>query len=195
MARNALPNFERRTIEAAVRFANMRAVNSEEQVLRCFKAAIDEGSRRLSPRPHFSTELPPAQKCHATLRGWLQLIASSEGGKQQVSEQVNEVLEDVSAAVVARLDPRRRLSIRFVADTVEAVCAVAMALILDEQRGLARRLAVCGHCGKFNLDLRSEGGRPRKFCSDEHKRLFDAKDSANRQARFRERHRQRRRKP
>ena len=58
---------------------------------------------------------------------------------------------------------------------VQAVCALGVALILDDDRKLTSRLMHCAApgCGKFRLDMDIKG-RPRKYCSAEHKQLVEA---------------------
>ena len=72
-----------------------------------------------------------------------------------------------------------RLSYVYDVQSVYIACVFAFALLLDERRGLQMRLKRCGWCGRFNLDLNPKG-RPHRFCSTDHKREFDLRESARR---------------
>jgi hypothetical protein len=81
-----------------------------------------------------------------------------------------------------------RLEYFFAINNVESGCAWAVALLLDQRYGLTNRLRQCGwsRCGRFRVDL-APRGRPRRFCSDEHKRLYDLETSGERVRRSRAR--------
>lgn len=69
---------------------------------------------------------------------------------------------------------------------VEPEWAHGLALILDESRGLLRRLGRCRKpgCGKFNLTFT---GRPRLYCNEEHRLAFDKHDAPRRLREWRRR--------
>jgi hypothetical protein len=69
-------------------------------------------------------------------------------------------------------------------DGLRAFFAFGVALVLDATRGLTARLGQCGYCGRFNLTLR---GAPRRHCTNEHRRRYDAGRVAERVRAWRQR--------
>jgi hypothetical protein len=66
-------------------------------------------------------------------------------------------------------------------------CAwLAVAVLLDESRGLVGRLGRCGACDRFNVAF---NGKPRRHCNEEHLDQYRAMTSTERVARWRQRQR------
>jgi hypothetical protein len=85
---------------------------------------------------------------------------------------------------------RERLQYAYRVSGLEAVLALGVALILDKDRGLIKRLHKCGNpsCGKFNLQLETtRKGRPRRFCTERCKEAWDRADRKFRMRRYRQR--------
>jgi hypothetical protein len=189
----ALQAEERRVVEAALRFANLRRITSARQVERLFAEIVD-----------FHESMPTWQdaatgreramvdatalyiEAQRQVQDWLARIARSEGGRQEVAREITARLAD---GIGARLSIRnRRLSYAFDIGSVPTACVLAVALILDEGRRLTSRLRRCGwsRCQRFNLDL-DPTGRPRRYCTPEHKRQHDAETVPERVRRYRAR--------
>jgi len=178
---------ERGLIEAAVAFANLRSITSNRQVEDLFRIwdvhagepgvefnTIDEGSTR------YADETQPR------LRRWLvQTIASNAGRAQTASEVMEFIPRDIRAVPVFSLG---RLWYDFQLTGVEAGCALAVALILDNDRGLTGRLQQCtlSTCGRFNVDFDAcLRPRPRKYCSVSHRTLANYEQSPERMRQWR----------
>lgn len=188
----ALPREHQKAVEAVRRFANLQRVDSDEQVERCFRGLIDlrdalpvwiDPKTGREKRAVISTDL--YTDLQSILRGWLGKIARSTRGQREVAGEIAEVLVE-SVDTSTRFD-NRRLTQVYSFKSVGAACAFGVALILDERHDLASRLKQCGwsKCGHFNLDLNPKG-RPRRFCSPEHKRLADLETVAERVRKYRE---------
>lgn len=183
----ALLDQERKLVEGMRIFANMRRIISAckvEQMFRRYKySELREETERQRVR---------LKKFQQILRGWLERIVTGEAGRKEVADEIAYSLRGIPAHVELvgeeRMDRKSKVPIvtRRVAyfydvlgkdavGTVRAGCLMAVALILDEGRGLTSRLQQCGWCGRFNLDLDAKW-RPRRFCNAEHKRRFDLED-------------------
>lgn len=176
----ALQDAERVAIKAALQFANLKQID-DAQVHRCFRDVIDfrdilptdlvQKNGVMVERPAVGS-LADYQAWQGALRDWFSRISQSERGRRSVATEVAPVVEEsVSASLCF---DKRRLNVEYSFRSVRAVLAFASALILDERRGMTSRLQQCGwsKCGCFNLDIDAKG-RPRRFCSREHKRLAD----------------------
>jgi hypothetical protein len=180
----ALTSRERQAVEAVRRFANLRRIESNAAVERCFRGLVDFDEFRVRPSGR-------ADEYHAAgayaddqahVQGWLSRIANATKPRRRAAaaEVATEVAPELEASVTTALvfaDGRMDVAYEF--GSVTAVCAFAVALILDDRRGLTSRLGQCGYCGTFNLD-QNPTGRPRRFCSPEHKALFDKDTGAER---------------
>lgn len=196
---SALQGDERRAVEALLRFANLPRIQSELAVERCFHGLID--FREFQPDPihpdparmrgQFYVDLVPAYaRVHRVARAWLTLMATSVTGRRKVWGRVSAHLKESVIAKPQFDDGRLKMAYEF-GNSVEAACAFGAAVVLDESRNrgrsLASRLKRCGwsECGRFNLDLNPKG-RPRRFCSAEHKRRADLETVAERVRKYRE---------
>jgi hypothetical protein len=200
-----LQDFDKRTIAAVLRFANLPSIESdasERRAAAIFQPFVRDWMPMLvkfDPVTGRQEEAPMMQftemykELHAIARGWLGRIVDARSSPRATAARVTEALakeveaafsEEVSASLT--LFPRVRLRYVCEINGAPAAVAFAVALILDEGRGLRDRLARCGYskCGKFNLDS-SPTGRPRRFCDADHARRYDAEDSKYRQKRYR----------
>lgn len=178
----ALTNRERQAVEAVRRFANLRRIESNAAAVeRCFRGLIDFDEFRTRPSgraDEYRLDGAYADD-QAHVQGWLSRIANAKR-RTVTAEVAAEVAPELEASVTTALvfaDGRMDVAYEF--GSVAAVCAFAVALILDDRRGLTSRLGQCGYCGTFNLDQNPKG-RPRRFCSHEHKALFDKDTGAER---------------
>lgn len=178
----ALQADERQAIEATRRFANLPRIESDAEVERLFRDLVD--FRESTPtwvdaktgRERRAVTLTAMYgDIHSVVRGWFARVRSISR-RRDLSVEINRALDSVDAGLILR-GGRLEYTHRFL--SVFAVCAFATALIIDERRGLASRLQKCGWCGRFNLDL-DPRGRPRRFCSPEHKARADLKTVAER---------------
>ena len=179
----ALRNEERRVIEAALWFANLRHIKSTRQVEEMFAGL---------PQVPGKFKVIEAEKVAAyrsnqrELRDWLKVIAVSAGAKRtRVKEYVREQLGTVNTFLTFEDD---RMKSQYVLTGVQACYTFAVALLLDKTNKLTMRLKQCGapDCGRFNLDF-NPTGRPRRFCNEAHRRAADALTAADRIRRYRER--------
>src|SRR6185503_5440117 len=182
---------ERGLIEATIGFANLRTIASNREVEDLFRIwdmrgsgtghahdvefnTIEEGSTR------YADETQPR------LRRWLkQTICSNAGRAQTASEVMEYIPRDIRAVPVFDLG---RLWYDFQLTGVEAGCALAVALILDNDRGLTGRLQQCtlSTCGRFNVDFDAcLRPRPRKYCSVSHRTLANYEQSPERMRQWR----------
>jgi hypothetical protein len=182
---------ERGLIEAALAFANLHTVESNRQVEDLFRnwelhdaeignahgaefQCIEEGS------------LIYRERTQPRLRHWLrQTIASNFGRAETASEVMHLIPRDVRAVPVFS---RGRLWYDFQLTGVDAACALAVALILDHDRGLTGRLQQCtlSTCGRFSVDFDAcLRPRPRKYCSVSHRTLANYEQSPERMRQWR----------
>jgi hypothetical protein len=184
----ALRNDEKRVIEAALEFANLRKIKSTRQVEAMF-AALPQvpGKFKVIPAKHVTAYMENDQP---QLRGWLTALCISAGTKrEQVETEVREQLGTVDSFLTFE---NGRIIQRYALTGVRACYTFAVALLLDESNKLTKRLRQCGApgCGRFNLDF-NPTGRPRRFCNEDHRRAVDALTAADRVRRYREREKKR----
>lgn len=170
----ALQTFERRVITAALQFANLPSVESTSRVEKCFAAVIDfreaaaewidSDSVRTERLVDFTDQYREQQ---AMLRRALEQVTVSQRKRDELRNSLGlELAENLPVALIFH---DRQLTYDVTLGTVPAACAFALALILDERRGITSRLhqCDCSGCGRFTLDF-SPRGRPSKYCSKEH---------------------------
>lgn len=116
------------------------------------------------------------------LRDWLKKIDGSLRGRKEVEEKIRKLMQRTIHAAVTFADGR--VQYRYGVSGVEGLRALAVALILSDNKGLSKRLRECGGCGKFNLDFEPKG-RPRRFCNPECKRAYEKATGAERVAKWR----------
>jgi hypothetical protein len=183
---NALQPEERRVVEAALRFANLRRIASAGQVEQLFAAVID--FREIMLEGNLTVDATALYvDAQREVRDWLERIARSEGGRKEVAR---EVAARFAEGVGARLSIRnRRLRYAFDIGSVPTACVLAVALLLDGRRGLENRVKRCrwsrcnGGQPRFNVDL-DPRGHPRWYCPG-HKERHDRETSAKRVAQWR----------
>ena len=166
---------ERSLIEATLAFANLRPIESNRQVEDLFgiePGRIDENS------------LLYQDGTQPMLRRWLRQTVSGMGGRAQTAVEVAHLLpRDIAAVPVFSAG---RLSYDFQLPRVEAGCALALALILDQDRGLTGRLQQCtlSWCGRYSVDFDGQA-RSRKYCSANHRMLANYEQSPERMRQWR----------
>jgi hypothetical protein len=174
---------ERALIEAAIAFANLGTIESNRQVEELFSALNIPGA---DFRHVEETSQEYKLKTQPRLRQWLRQVIGSNGGRAQAASEVPQYIpRDGTAFPVFSLD---RLWFDFQVNSVDAGCALAVALILDRDRGLTGRLQQCtlSTCGRFNVDFdASLRPRPRKYCSVTHRTLANYEQSPERMRQWR----------
>lgn len=178
----ALAPEERAVVEAAIKFANLGRITSAAQVEKLFAGINSPVFQTVGT--NYKTYIENDQP---RLRRWLRCITGNRADRDKVTAEVAPFLAE-KLAVLPVLEGRR-LHYRYFITGVEGACGLAVALLLDESRGLADRLKQCGYskCHRFNLDLHPKG-RPRRFCPG-HKELHDRETGAERQQRYRNKQR------
>ena len=185
MATNALLPNEQQIVACTLSFANLRPIASAEEVERPF-----EKIKKSFPIGFQTKPLAYYQNLQPQVLRWLERIVSEgktneekEMERRKVAVEIGRPLLDVHAYL---LFSKRKLQLDYRITDVMTGCLVGIALILDESRGQVDRLQRCGYsnCRLFNFDFNPRG-RPRKFCSQDHKRRFDNETSWKRQKTFR----------
>lgn len=184
----ALLDEERKLVEGMLAFANRRQITSARKVQWLFCQPKYPGQEQ--PRDCIRLKRFHQRR----LREWLERITKSEAGRKDLAEEIAWSLRRVKAYLVLGVDQagKRRLSYDYQivdADPIRAIetgYLAAVALILDESRGLTNRLKQCrwSRCKRFNLDFEPKG-RPRTFCDGDHKYKYDLEMGAERVAKCR----------
>jgi hypothetical protein len=188
-ALKALTPAEHGVIEAALAFANLRSIKSNREVEDLFKMPDLHGAGIGNPSgvefrsigedsPEYRDRMQPM------LRRWLERTTRSNSERVATSAEVMLLIpRDIRAMPVFSMG---RLWYDFQPNSVEAGCALAVALILDSNRGLTSRLQQCtlSGCGRFSIDLTSRA-RPRKYCSVNHRTLANYEKSPERMRQWR----------
>ena len=176
-------------IERVREFANWTTIASTAQVERHFMAAPLVAASSDFFRAIERENVAAYRHDQAVIRGALETIVwGGDPGRRRVAALAAHMLMEVIDARVV-LDVDRRVRVRFRLDGVLACCWLAVALVLDADRNLAKRLGQCGKpgCGKFNLTF---AGRPRRHCPG-HLNAARNATAAQRVARWRRRQRAR----
>ncbi len=166
---------DRSLIEAALAFANLRPIESNRQVEDLFGI---EAGRIEESSSLYREESQPA------LRRWLGQVIRGNGGRAQTSLEIAHLMPRTIVAVPVYASGR--LSYDFKLPCVDAGCILALALILDEERGLTGRLQQCtlSWCGRYGVDF--DGlARARKYCSPNHRMLAHYEQSPERMRQWR----------
>ncbi|HLW58927.1 MAG TPA: hypothetical protein VKV57_03270 [bacterium] len=179
---------ESRLIRAAIHFANLQRITSPEQVEAMF---FQLGPQQTGPTFKALSLSPISAEAaiaafrdndQAELRRWLTEIAErGVAARDRIRDEVNVRLRAVNVHPI--FDGRRlRLEV-WPSSGVQAAYAYAVAMILDDERGLTNRLGHCPGrspmhpCGRFVLTLE---GRPRRFCSVAHRLAWNRADAKER---------------
>lgn len=174
---------EHALIEAAIAFANLGSIESNRQVEDLF-SAINSPGAEFKRIEESSTEYRTTTQ--PRLRQWLRQVIGSNGGRAQAATEVAQFIPgDSTAFPVFSVG---RLWFDFQVTSVDVGCALAVALILDRDRGLTGRLQQCtlSTCGRFNVDFdASLRPRPRKYCSVTHRTLANYEQSPERMRQWR----------
>ena len=168
---------EKELINRLLRFANLRKIESTTQVEGLF-SNIDGLTGKLMP--YLPEEVQTCIDEQAVVKDALMKI--STGVKldlEQATEAVNAKIRDRVRVGVALINSRLTVVSGLLG--VEAAAWYGIALMIDESRALRTRLRQCGApgCGRFFLDV-GRKGRPRRHCSERHRRLADAEPSRKR---------------
>lgn len=169
-----LSEAEQKIIDAVLKFANLRHVESVGQVLRVLMPAVKaNGSPIILTIPE--ADLGAFDDDRAQLLQWLDTIGRrrpTKADRENIWGNLRMVLKDtVRGDATWALTPEGTLASTAhpVLDGVQACTAFAAALLLDRNRRLHRWLQQCGlpECGKWFFDWRPRGA-PRKFCCAVH---------------------------
>ena len=177
MSISSLSLKERSLVEAAIAFANLRSIESNRQVEDLF--GIEAGRIEELSQLYRDTTQPQ-------LRRWLSQAVIGNGGRAQTAAEIGRQMPQ--AITAAPVFSEGRLAYDFRLSGVEAGCILAVALILDAERGLIGRLQQCtlSWCGKFNVDFDGHARpRPRKYCSANHRMLANYEQSPERMRQWR----------
>lgn len=166
---------DRSLVEAALAFANLRPIESNRQVEDLFgieEGRIDEHSTL------YRDESQPM------LRRWLGQAIRGNGGRAQTSLEIAHLMPRNIVAIPVYA--AGRLSYDFRLPCVDAGCILALALLLDEERGLTSRLQQCtlSWCGRYSVDF-DGNSRARKYCSPNHRMLANYEQSPERMRQWR----------
>lgn len=179
---------EQALIQAALRFSNMKIKSAAqvEKLFMPFAPGVFQSIVKTDP------DGAPYRNDQGAFRNQLLKIA---GGKADERQSVMDGIAAQLAVIPARLSfTNGRLTYAYGTPGIQGMLALALALILDESRGIVNRLGHCAApgCGKFRLDFK---GKPRRFCSDEHRYKYDLSVASRRVRAWRKRKLQQRRKP
>jgi hypothetical protein len=153
---------ERDIVERTLWFANLKRITSTRQVELHFARA-----RVLPPNGAFRglrpDELAAYRRDQVELRRHLSAIADDQ--RREVANVVLPIVNRQLAEIVGvQLGIQgSHVVLRYDLAGVAALCALGLMFLLDEDRGLGRRLGRCGApgCERFNLAF---AGRPRRHC-------------------------------
>lgn len=162
---------EQDLIQAALRFANLK-IKSAGQVEKLFMPFASGIFQSIAQTNHDGA---PYRNDQAAFRNQLLKITSNGVlARQEVMTEVAEQLATIPAKISFK---DGRLIYIYGTPGIQGMLALALALVLDESRGIVNRLGYCAAsgCGKFRLDF---VGKPRRFCSDEHRYKFDLSQAA-----------------
>jgi hypothetical protein len=163
---------EKVLIESALKFANVKKIKSTHQVETIFQRNVPLVGPKfqvLRPQEHQQYGIDQRE-----LQGWLQASTKATHARKQVAAELAKRLETVHMQATFH---EGHLAVSFALRGVQACYSYAVALILDERRNLAGKLAQCGwsRCRRFRLDF-SPKGRPRRFCNPKHKWRAEAEE-------------------
>lgn len=169
-----LSEVEQKIINAVLEFANLRQVESVDQVLRVLMPAV-EATKSPIIQTIPETDLGAFRDDLARLIEWLDTIGRrrpTKADRENIWGNLRIVLKDtVRGDATWTLTPEGTLvsTARPMLDGVQACTAFAAALLLDCNRRLHRWLQQCElpECGKWFFDWRPRGA-PRKFCCTVH---------------------------
>jgi hypothetical protein len=128
-------------------------------------------------------------RAHVTM-----IYTNRKAARRQLNEEVLNGLNEVVPIPELVFDGTSiRTDVRYFALSLRASCAFALALLLDESKGLGESLKECrlDVCQNRFLSLpTASGGRPPLYCCREHQALHAAETGAARTARWREKQRE-----
>jgi len=176
----ALRKEERQILETMVKFANLKKIESTAQIEEMFAKLTGDGFQIIEPE-----NVDAYKNDQALLRERLTTITRGDTERKQVAKQIRSFLRE---KVHPHVDfVQSRFIYTYDVDGVEAACALGIAFLLDETRGLTSRFTQCGNpeCGKFHLNLDAKG-RPLKHCRNEKcKKAVERMQAAVRAKRYR----------
>jgi hypothetical protein len=154
---------ERDLIERVRVFVNWRTVATTVQVEQHFMAASLVAATGRTFRVIEPEHVAAYRQDQQVFRGaFATIVHGGEPGRRRVAALAAYMLAEVIDTRLV-LDLAQRVRVRFRVDGVLACGWLAVALLLDAERGLTSRLGQCGKpgCEKFNLAF---AGRPRRHC-------------------------------
>ncbi len=178
---------ERDLIERVRMFVNWKTIGTTADVERHFMAAplvvATSDAFRVIESPNVAAYGHDQEVIRCAFET---IVRGGEPGRRRVATLAAHMLAEVIDTRLV-LDLQRRVRVRFRVDGVLACCWLAVAFLLDADRGLTTRLGQCGKpgCGKFNLAF---VGRPRRHCPG-HLDAARAATAAERVARWRRKQR------
>lgn len=174
-----VPRKIRSIIEATLAFANLPAIDSDEQVQAVFQKlpfgwAVHhrwlEGERGHSHGPRSREGYIHPDSLQRQVRRWLEGIAQGDKRRvRHIAASVNDALRHTTRLTLG-IDPE---SLRLTTDfqigfglNAEDVCALGVAYLFE---GLLRRIRQCpiDGCGRFRITFQ---GKPWNYCSLAHQR-------------------------
>ena len=185
---------ERRFLVQMLKFVNTRTLRRED-VTHMFEGLMYVPARdvlRVGPARSLNAE--GYRQLQAALRGALDAIVSRDVSRmEEFRARADTELERVQFVPRPAPQVRGDYDVAIVPDDVETCCWLALLILLDERASrYQQRLGRCGapRCGRFNLTFE---GRPRRHCSDAHRRRYDKTLIAKRVKEWRDRQKARRR--
>ena len=183
---------QKQMIRAVLKFANLKQIKSQKQVIDTFKGWKEAGVSMSFTYPFQSDEivLPIIKMEQNNLKNWLGEVALKGGVvSAKVGNEVASILNDAGPSIEFKFQgDRLYYGIGFKEVGIQRWIAEAVSLIIHGEFGLTNRLGMCKwkKCGRFRLDF---SGIPRFYCNEEHRKKYDRDDAKNRMAAFRERKR------
>jgi hypothetical protein len=120
-----------------------------------------------------------------------EILQDRDSARKKLRADVTAAFGDVVLIPMVKLeDWSITYELRYYALNMRAMCAFALALLLDESKGFGAALKTCklSNCPNLFLSLpTSKGGRPPLYCSTDHQTEFANEGSARRTAAWRER--------
>ncbi len=150
---------DREIINFGLWFANLKRVRTTRQ--------INERLRRFGVQTVSDAQDPEAyRRDHETLRRWLTGVGLDvpKSTRDAIWREVRAKLPEKLAARVVADETRPRFHVELLVTGLEAICALTVAILLDERRGLLTRFGRCipaPECGRVRITWT---GKPRRYC-------------------------------
>lgn len=167
-------------IRAMLAIANARSLSSDNlfEIINRFDQPISAMSAHHTSIRLTDADLNEIQERLQSILGQIARRGAFGDIVEEVAERLNGSGPVLSFSVENGRMVRRESFKRF---TLETLVSSALEAIIRDN-ALVVRLAECKWCHRFRLDFE---GKPRSFCSDDHRLKYDAADAKNRVARWR----------